>query len=131
METTIESHAFRLVLVDETANYHDQPEGLGKIYGVYLYEVDRVVHCCELTGSRECHYVGWHTEHWPESRNMLDHERRNDWLDNANAENYGHVSYFHCHTADVLDGLDWGSYEGDYEEALEEAIENYQANPAY
>ncbi len=131
MQVALESFTFRLALVDETDYYHGQPKGLGKIFGVYLYEVDRVVHCCELTGSRECHYVGWHTEHWPFSPDLPEHESGVDWLDDANCDSCGQVRYFHCYSADALPSQDWGTYEGDYEEALEQAIEDYHCNPAY
>lgn len=102
----------RIVRINQTASYvsKDRLGIKGSIYGVYVYDVDKVVHCAELTGSRELYWVDWSTNE------VLTDEQR-DLLDEANCYESGEVKYIHCREADALDGKDWGEFE-----SIEKAI---------
>lgn len=52
-----------VVKIDETEYWHpDIVEKAGKLYGLWLYDSNRVTHCCELTGSYEMHGLSWESE---------------------------------------------------------------------
>ena len=102
----------------EVDGYNGLPDDFGPVFDVFLYDVDRMVYCCELTGSRELEYVGWTCDH-------AVSERWADWLDEAGAQTDS-VLYMHHWEADKLPGEPFGEYE-----TTEEAIEDYHANPIY
>ena len=48
----------RLIAMDETQAWNiEKPEGC-KLLSVYMYDDSIAVHCCEVTASRELHFLG-------------------------------------------------------------------------
>jgi len=120
----------RIVLVEETEYWCDDlAKQAGKIYGVYLYDENRVVHCCELTGSYELNALEvaiLNNETCPEDvRDDIDAE----W--NSATEL---ISYFHTYTVD-----DWDKFPlptqrckaEEYDEVWEELMQYCRSNTPY
>ena len=89
------------VKLDETRNWLDTSvvERAKRIIGVYLFDANLRVHCCEFTPSYECLFV---ESQWD---NPALPDREADWLsvdimegDNASDP----VRYFHAHEIDDL-----------------------------
>jgi len=48
---------FRVVAIDETEHWSDDIKAQGKVWGVYLVDMNRYTYCCELTPSLELHFL--------------------------------------------------------------------------
>lgn len=76
------------------------------IFGVYLFDANRHVHCCEITPSYECHFV---ESQWD---NPDLSARDADWLnvDITEADTVTEpVRYFHCRQIDALPNIRKGT----------------------
>lgn len=82
-----------LLYVDETEYWNEEVVAdTGRIITVLLYSPDRRVHCCEITPSYECWFVGYRCEHMPED------EARRDGIGDILRQAAGDgdsVEYFH------------------------------------
>lgn len=82
--------AWTIVAIDETHYWsEDIIAKAGKLYGVYLYDANRPVYCCELTPSYELHLIETVWTH-----NTQDERLQMDVLE-GDAQN-GQVCYYHC-----------------------------------
>ena len=129
--------AWNAILIDESEFYEDEflTRCGGKLYGVYLADLNSRTYCCELTPSNALYFIGSVPEEWPED----DEEKDSLYDDLSESDTCSpEVSYFHCHSikampdsrkhAIQLDEDDWGDAENDGYEA---ALEAYQACPEF
>lgn len=117
----------KLVVLNETAYWNaDVVEACGgAIFQAYLYDANRVVHCCELTPSYELHPL------YACAVTVVDDKTHEILLSNQEHE----VRYYHCRGIDRLPAdhvYDAGEflvdpYDG-YDALIEQQIENYRAN---
>ncbi len=120
-----------IVLIDETEYWDaDLAEQAGKVYGVHLFDANRVVHCCELTGSRELEaldVVILNNETCPES---VRDEIEEQWRLCTERIMYVHVQDVDC--LKVFPQPTQRCKAEDYDEAWEAIMEYYQCNsPCY
>jgi hypothetical protein len=91
---------FCLLRLDETRHWVDDVAArAGCIFGLYVYDQNRRVHCCEFTPSYECLFVGSasvNTDHDDDAAARLAHEIREG--DRGTEP----VRYFHCNEIDAL-----------------------------
>ncbi len=119
-----------VVLIDET-EYWDSTlaEQAGKIYGVYLFDANKVVHCCELTGSRELEALDvaiLNNETCPEP---VRDEIEEQWRLATEP-----VMYVHVYDVDRLKVFPQPTQRckaDEYDEAWEGILEYYQCNSPY
>ena len=134
-ETDEVKPCIRVAKIDETFHWIEPyPEVAGRIWGVYVYDANRVVHCCEVTGSYELHFV--------ESQTMVrvSDDIQMEMLDGD--RDTPAVMYLHCGSLDDAEEIDiehdpcnpypkggigtfilFESYDGDSDAAIEEALE--------
>ena len=117
----------RVVLIDET-EYWDATlvKQAGKIYGVYLFDANRLVHCCEMAGSRELEALEvacLNSETMPEEvRDEIEHQ----WQPR--------IMYMHVYDVDQLTVFLLPTQRckaEDYDESWVAIIEHYQGNGSY
>jgi hypothetical protein len=114
----------KVVALNEEYYLPKEHEGLIKsIKGVYLYDKNKRVHCCELTPS---YYLIW-------LYNIVElteegEKQREDLLDLY--EGSGENEYMHCKTIDKLPSEDYDKvyHCNDYDDTLETIIEDICAN---
>ena len=91
---------FCLLRLDETLYWADDlATRAGRILGIYVYDQNRRVHCCEFTPSYECHFVGSasvNTDLDDDAAERLADEIREGDLGTET------VRYIHCHEIDAL-----------------------------
>lgn len=140
---TIKPHIC-VVKIDETADWEsggllDTLDGECKMFGVYIYDANRHVHCCELTPSYELHFLETQPSNPPE--NEWDYDKFMDEINSADAGGED-VRYMHVSSVDrmpevpengalqagrfVLSSQEpWGETS---DEAIEEALEWARCN---
>ena len=128
----------RVCLIDETEHWNNEiADAAGKIFGVYLYNVDEVTHCCELTPSYELNFLQSVPLELPKAENFR--EKLLDVIDEGNFQTE-RVHYFHCHVIDRLPKIKRGQIkQGTYhydrykrkDFEMDDAIENWNGNPDY
>jgi len=120
----------RIVVVDETEYWADDLAAqVGKIYGVYLYDENRVVHCCELTPSYELNALEVAILNWETCPEIVRDDIESEWWRGTEP-----ISYFHAHTVDGWDKFLLPTQRckaEDYDDYWEEILEYYQANPPH
>lgn len=141
---------FRVIAIEETNDWSKEADGYkqamqlagGKIYGIYLYDIHRVVHAAELTGSYELYRVNTAGNVLDEGSNGTDEQLEwlCEWLSTPEHED---VIYVHCGQIDRTPfpsdphKLSWNFAEKSaedlaemtWEEARDEAIEGERASP--
>ena len=81
-----------LCYLDETEYFQNEiVMNTGKILGVYVYDTDVEVHCCEITPSYELHFAGYVAKSCSEDMSEILREAYND-----------DVMYRHCAYVDAL-----------------------------
>jgi hypothetical protein len=99
-DETMTEARYHLLKLDETAYWAEEiADKVGRIFGTYIYDVNRRVHCCEFTPSYELIFVGsqWHSPELSERESDdLDKEIR---VADAQTET---IRYAHCHQVDAL-----------------------------
>jgi hypothetical protein len=104
MKTELMAPDICIYFVDETANWSPEivERAGGKILGVYWYNANLVVHCCELTGSYELHFIESIVVP-PLPCDTIEQERERDAVEeeirDGNRYSDG-VVYYHCHDID-------------------------------
>jgi hypothetical protein len=82
-----------IVLIDETKYWDEElAKQAGKIYGVFLFDANKKVHCCELTPSRELESLEvaiLNNETCPEE---VRDEIEEQWITSTELISYMHVS---------------------------------------
>lgn len=125
----------RRIVIEETQDWQlcDCPHG-EKVTGVFsewFYDAERVVHCCELTGSRELHFVGYGFA----APDATDAEREeiSEWIMTGDNEA---VRYIHCAAADTMPFTHWGDVAGlpqfegeEHEDQIDMLREQFSGNP--
>lgn len=94
MQTT--TH-FKLVSIDETRFWDNSITArAGRVFGVYLFDANRVVHCCELTPSYELYPVA--------SFPLIDIDRTDarSLEDELREHDTDEVTYIHCTGIDAM-----------------------------
>lgn len=91
---------FCLLRLDETRHWADDVAARAvRIFGLYVYDQNRRVHCCEFTLSYECRFVGSasvNADLDDDVAERLDDEIREGDLGTEPAR------YIHCHEIDAL-----------------------------
>ena len=123
----------------------DKPPELGRLFGVYVADLSRRVHCCEMTASYELWFVETEFEGgagYPHLEDK-DQEACQDYVMDGDRHTDG-VSYVHCHQVDALSVIDGGlpvghgcvidlrtddaNTEDDYATVMEDAASEVMAN---
>lgn len=115
---------FKVVAINETSDWRDDfIVKCGRLYGLYLFDVNRHVHCCELTPSYELHFI-----------ETVAEKEIDDYTDallrEANAQCQRDVEYYHCNVIDRMhessfvhvypsDKVEYESYEALLQDMLE------------
>lgn len=134
---------FRLVSRDETAYFTDLPEGVEKIYGIYLVREGERTHMCSLTPSSYAVPIKKAATPTLEEGELLD--KVEEFLSEASAQEesgtyFGYIDFETTtlpHSEAFVIEVERevpeqpGSYERAMDQAWEEAIEYAHANPPY
>jgi len=89
---------FAVVKLDQTDMWHLANEDMvkaGRIYGLYVTDLERRVHCCEFTPSYELHFIMSVFQGNSENTNE-DNDHVDDELRDGDRETET-VQYMHCH----------------------------------
>lgn len=87
---------FQVIAINETSYWNEQIVAhTGRIYGLYLVDLDRKVHCCEITPSYELYFIESVTE--ATISDELDME-----IIDADMHYSDQVVYWHCHAVDRM-----------------------------
>lgn len=145
VERAVEWRAdFRLIALDETGAWSLAELGpvgakIASAWCVYLYDANRVVHLCELTGSYELTPL-YQYFNWKNDGTVTDEDREtaNEW---CIAEMDHDVRYYHCGEIDALvkaderrthvisaEAVDAEGEDYDYEKVVEALSEYYRSN---
>lgn len=119
---------WKIVAIEQTSYWNPEiVEKTGRLFGTFLFDASRQVHCCELTPSYEMHFIETLAE------NMIDDET-DAMIRDADIVGQNEVEYWHCHSVDswpadhfVVLGPNDDDYETD-EEELEEMLEYVRCN---
>lgn len=120
---------------EETHFWIDQiQERAGRLFGLYLFDANRQVHCCELTPSYEMHFVETvYAKHDDDERvdeKLAEEIREANWVEED-------VRYFHCHSVNRDPPgrfYDFGPEDPgiaakvDYDDLLEGMLEHVRCN---
>ena len=91
----------RVLKADETEYWCDEIKAkVKRIFGVYVFDWRRHVHCCELTPSYECHFVEDQAE-YVDGLSDGEIDKLDDLIREAQAHN-DPVRYYHCSNIDSL-----------------------------
>jgi hypothetical protein len=113
----------RVILLEETEYWIPRlAEAAGRIYGVYIYDENRVVHACELQGSYELYCLGNVAQNWDTMPENL--------RDEIEQEPQGYeVIYLHTYAAKSgFPQLTQRCKADEYDDAWEGIMESYQCN---
>lgn len=128
--------AIKLLKIEETENWCDEVrQRVSRIFGVYVFDDEQSVHCCELTPSYECHFVGSLVQFEEALLDESDHTTIEDILEGDIQT--PDIQYFHVRVVDSLPAVEINEWpegkggisvltniEGDTrEEQIEAAIE--------
>jgi len=139
-----------VVRIEETSNWNVdflRENGIVKMFGVYVYDRRKHVHCCELMPSYELHFV----EHQYELAPGIEHDDEQlDCLDEEiRLQDTEQVQYYHTRVIDRIEVLDdapakmvkcqvvWMTpedceeYDLDSDQALEDVLDNLRGNTFY
>ena len=116
---------FHCLKLDETEHWAPHiVERANRIFGLYIFDINKHVHCCELTASYECIFV----------RSECEGELSDDLFDEimeGDAQSDS-VSYFHCSLLDKMSRIREGELRtGVFDLGIEDeenAIEFVQQN---
>lgn len=118
----------RVIAFDHTSHWNIIMPEKCKMLSVYAYDDEKATHLCEITPSRECHYLGTiPTE-------IFDgEEEREKFLDQI-MEGDGQtesIAYYHCRDVDprgFVKGCDADNDEDEEDNAMENTEENFRCN---
>jgi len=115
----------RVILIDETEYWEPGlAEQAGKIYGVHLFDENRIVHCCELQGSYELYSLECAVRNYDTIPEEVRDEIEDAWRMGTDP-----VSYVHTYAIGKVFCLDTQRCKADeYDEAWEGIMEWYQSN---
>lgn len=90
---------YNLLRLDETQFWAEQVVRRAKqIFGLYVFDKNKGVHCCEFTPSYECLFIGSQVGNL--DLGDAEGERLSEDIRNGDAANE-FVRYFHCHEIDA------------------------------
>lgn len=118
----------RLIAFNQTSLWNiAMPENC-KMLSVYAYDDDKATYCCEITPSRECHFLGTIPTEVPEGE-----EEREKFLDQIMEEDgqTESIAYYHCSDVDsrgFVNGCDADNDEDEEDNAMENTEENFRCN---
>jgi hypothetical protein len=125
---------FKLVELDETHHWSDEVQARGRVYGVYLVDMNRHTYCCELTPSLELIYLYSNTE----AKRKKDDDAFNEFVTQEEMVARGsECTYVHVGTRfdrieethmDESEKRELAAGEITYEALVEEMREYYIAN---
>ena len=120
----------RVVLIDETEYWDEElVRQAGKIYGVFLFDVNKKVHCCEATPSRELEPLEVAILNNETCLEEVRDEIEEQWTAHTDP-----VSYVHVSEVDKLPVFALKTERckvGDYDETWEELVDYFRANSPY
>lgn len=131
-----------IAVIDQTQYWDEEFVKItGRMFGVYVFDKNRHVHCCEITPSYELHFV---EDIWENRCEVADRDEcEADSIDQEILMTDNEpVSYYHTYVIDG--GKDWpacelpegsvglrrieGPWPDDSDEAIEEALEYARCN---
>lgn len=118
----------RLIAFNHTEHWNIALPANCKMLSVYAFDDEKATYCCEITPSRECHYLGTIPTEVPEGE-----EEREKFLDqimegDSQTED---IAYYHCRDVDsrgFVKGCDADNYEDEENNAMENTEEHYRTN---
>lgn len=124
----------RILRLEETEHWsEDMKERCGRIWSVWVFDLNRHVHICSFDRYHECHYVG-HTWSKPQDTEEQSQDLFEDMLEATREENLvdyflvGQVKPDECKVISSPTEEEWvtllGDHDGDREAALEGLIED-------
>lgn len=123
-----------IVRLDRTADFHiddsDAPH-IEAIWGVYLYDRARRVHCCELTPSYWLEWLYDTVECCPDVPEETAEQLYGKYENHPDA---GGGIYLHCHEVEALRGQHHHGRERvhtTYDEVFEAVADHYRANHVF
>ena len=122
----------RIYVVDETEYCSNIPEGVAKVEGVYLFNDQEGVCCCEFTPSYYMRCVDNLCQY--DKFDLTEEQLEEIWDYEASLNEYIWESdfYIHCHSVDVEKCLVWDERQDNpTAEDWDVIEEEYRANPLY
>ena len=90
----------KILKIDQTKNWSDEiQKKVKRIFGVFIFDSKKTVHCCELTPSFECTFIGSQVDFIPDTTDK-EIDNIEDEILQGEFHEVETVSYFHCHTID-------------------------------
>ena len=125
----------KIVVLDQTQYWAESITArAGQVFGVYYFDPEVAVHCCEMTPSHELHFLNSVPRDLPEDEN--ERERLiNDISDGDIGTDP--ITYVHCRDIEKMPAIERGHLErGVYDmphewEDEEEFEEHWRGNPDY
>jgi hypothetical protein len=120
---------WKIVAIEETRDWDSKALHAwktGRMWGIYLFDANRQLHCCEITPSYELHFIETITE-------KLITEQVYDAIMLADRA-CDDVKYVHCRSIDALSADHFNDLgledvrDDDYDEALEAQLEYCRGN---
>lgn len=139
METTVQARIMGLRIGQDYDREWMRERGIVRVWGVYVYDANRPVHCCELTPSYELLHVHDQAEYAPGIDDAA-RERADDEIMQSGEEGY---RYMHVGTVDrlpesrtgnrserwpIYDEGECAEWDMDHDEAMEKAREYCACN---
>ena len=113
---------FIIVAINET-NYWDLSDlqEVEKVYGVYLVDLNRITHCCEITPS---YYLHWITDDYTlkESFSEVSEDRREYIEDYIRYNCCKDGNYYHCKYVDSIKSIPVQLSDRDLEDFISDDI---------
>ena len=94
----------RILKINESSHWTDDKlkAACGVIFGVYMYDASKHVHCCEITPSYEMHFIESQSVRLPDDEE--ERERIYESLQEGDLHTEP-VSYMHCRDIDRIEEI--------------------------
>lgn len=117
----------RVVVIEETQYWEESlANHAGSIYGVYLFDANRKVHCCELTASYELHPLEVAVRDYEKCSDEIRDLIESEW--NLSTD----IVYMHAYSVDQMPTFPVGTAvrcnADDYDEQWDEIMQSCHEN---
>lgn len=115
---------WKIVAIEETHYWcEDIVARAGRLFGIYMFDANRYVYCCEITPSYEMYFIETVHEKCHGEGGVHEEVLENDFVDRPTAD------YFHCNNVNAMDPkwiVEFPKHDVEYEtdEAWEEERES-------
>lgn len=134
--------AWTAIQIDETRHWSAEflkKYGVTQIYGVYLYDANSRIYCCEMTPSYELSFIESVAGHGIDDEEVW--EKFTDDVREADMD-ADEVIYMHCHDIDGMPAkdkkdlgfdltTDGGAWWSDEDRGYDTVLEDYQGSPVF